>query len=250
MGLDKIYKHTDGWNTEPYESYKTAKETEELRIKEYMDQLPRRKVLVLEAHIDDADSGCGSTVYKHIRDGDDVQWHTFITKGYRVPEGWHEDSLITEYQKAKRRLAVDNYVLYDYHVDTLDRSTELRNLIYAIWYKFDPDVAYIPLRYSRHQDHRAVGDFAWQVSWRSHADILAYPVLNDFENFNPNVFSVIDNDALEAKIAALKMYHSQFNLRPWFSIILVRATMQHYAVFTNGKGEYVEPFEQVKRVLR
>lgn len=208
------------------------------------------KVLVLEAHVDDADTGCGSTIFKHIKNGDDVQWHTFITKGYQVPEGWAPDVLTKEYQQAKSIFGVDNYILYDYHVDKLDRVMELRDLIYKIWHKFDPDIAYVPLRQSRHQDHRAVGDFAWQVSWRSHADILAYPVLNDFEDFKPNVFSVVGSDALTAKIWAMNCYKSQFKLRSWFTLDMMRTFMQKYAVFVNGDHAYVEPFEQVKRVLK
>ena len=207
------------------------------------------KVLVLEAHMDDADCGCGATVYNHIKNGDDVRWHTFITKGYRVPKGWAPDVLTKEAQVARSLLGVKDYTFYDFSVDTLDhKSTELRDLIFHIWHDFDPDIAYIPLRTSRHQDHRAVGDFAFQVSWRSHADILAYPVVNDFEGFRPNVFSLIGPEALGAKILALEVYQSQFKLRSWFTIDLVRAFMQKYAVFTNTNA-YVEPFEQVKRVL-
>ena len=125
------------------------------------------KILVLEAHVDDADCGCGSTIYKHLRNGDEIQWHTFITKGYTVPKGWSPDVLIKEAQYARSILGIKDYTFYDFKVDTLDRATELRDLIYKIWKDFDPDVAYVPLRQSRHQDHRAIGDFAYQVSCRS-----------------------------------------------------------------------------------
>ena len=207
------------------------------------------KVLVLEAHIDDADCGCGSTIYKHVKSGDEVQWHTFITKGYRVPEGWETDMLTIEHQRAMEALEVKDYFLYDYTVDTLDRTTDLRDLIFKIWHDFGPDMAYIPLRQSRHQDHRAVGDFAHQVSWRTHADVLAYPIFNDFEDFKPNVFSIIDEEALAVKMAAINQYHSQYELRSWFSAGLVRSFMRTYSVFTDGSTAHVEPFEQVKRVI-
>lgn len=207
------------------------------------------KVLVLEAHVDDADCGCGSTIFNHIKNGDEVQWHTFISEGYKVPDGWAPDVLIKEAQAARAYLGVKDYTFYDFTVDTLDRATELRDLIFHIWHNFEPDIAYVPLRRSRHQDHRAIGDYAWQVAWRSHADIFAYPVLNDFDDFTPNVFSLIGSEALQAKILALEAYHSQFKLRAWFTIDLVRAFMQKYAVFVDGDYTYVEPFEQVKRVL-
>lgn len=208
-----------------------------------------KKVLVLEAHVDDAFCGCGGTIRKHLERGDTVQWHTFIGNGYSVPENWAPNSLGAEHKKAMDVLGVTDYYLYDYNLGILDMTSGLRNLIFKIWHDFDPDIAYVPWRKSRHQDHRTVGDFACQVSWRTSADVLAYTVLNDFSGFNPTVFSSIDENTWSIKLKALEQFKSQFILRSWFTSDLTKTFMQDYAVFINNNA-YVEPFEQIKRVIK
>lgn len=207
------------------------------------------KVLVLEAHVDDATCGCGATILKHLKRGDKVQWHTFVGKGYRVPEGWAKDSLAIEYENAMGVLGVGDHFLYNYKVDTADKTTELRNLIHMIWHNFKPDIAYVPWAKSRHQDHRAIGDFAHQVSWRSNADVLAYPVVNDIEGFSPTVFAPIDNKTMDIKLKALEQFESQFVLRPWFRLDLIESFMHTYAQFVDTLLQYAEPFEQVRRTI-
>lgn len=207
------------------------------------------RVIVLEAHVDDATCGCAGTIYKHLKREDKVQWHTFIGNGYRVPEGWSPRTLQDEHKNAMKALGVKDSHLYSYRVDTGDVTTEIRDLMFKRWHTFDPDIAYVPWRGSRHQDHRAIGGFAYQVSWRTNADVLAYPVVNDIAGFTPNVFSPIDDEAFLAKMEALGQFKSQFELRSWFSIDLVAAYMETYAQFINGDVQYVEPFEQVKRVI-
>jgi LmbE family N-acetylglucosaminyl deacetylase len=189
------------------------------------------KVLVLEAHVDDADCGCGATVYKHIKRGDEVQWHTFIGTGYRLPKGWPPDTLEIEQRNAMKLLRVNDYKLWDFEVDKLDINPLARDTAFAIWQDFDPDIAYVPWRGSRHQDHRALGDFVYQVSWRSHADVLAYSVFNDCSGFKPNVFSLLDDEAVLAKLNAISEFKSQFELRSWFNTDALAAFMESYSVF-------------------
>ena len=208
------------------------------------------RVMVIEAHVDDACCGCAGTIYKHIKRGDQVQWHTMIGKGYRVPEQWAPQSLRIEYKNAMQQLGVKDSRLYGFSVDTADMMPEIRDLMYKRWHTFDPDIAYVPWKGSRHQDHRAVGDFASQISWRTNADVFAFPVVNDIAGFTPNVFSPIDDDAFIVKMDTLAEFKSQFVLRPWFSLDLVASYMASYAPFVIGSEEdYVEPFEQVKRVI-
>lgn len=212
--------------------------------------LIKKRVLVLESHVDDATCGCAGTILKHLERGDTVQWHTFIGEGYRVPYKWNPKTLRIEWKYAMKALGIKDSHIHDYRVDTLDVvATELRDLIFKIWHEFDPDIAYVPWRKSRHQDHRAVGDFAYQVSWRSDADVLAYTVPNDFAGFEPNVFSVLDEDTYLAKLEVIENFASQFILRSWFTLDLVGAFMETYSPFGSGDAQYVESFEQVKRVI-
>lgn len=207
------------------------------------------KVIVFEAHVDDASCGCAGTIYKHLERGDKVQWHTLIGKGYRVPERWEPQTLQTEYENAMRTLGVKDNRLYSFNVNRADMMPEIRDLMFKRWHEFNPDVAYVPWKGSRHQDHRAIGEYAYQISWRTNADVFVYPVVNDIAGFVPNVFSLLDDYAYLAKMETLEQFKSQFALRPWFSLDLVSSYMASYAQFVNGGVEYVEPLEQLKRVL-
>ena len=208
-----------------------------------------KRVLVIDAHVDDAVCGCAGTVLKHLECGDTVEWHTFIGKGYRVPKTWPEYSLVLEHRSAMKVLGVETYYCYPYRVDMADVITQVRSHLFRIWHDFKPDVAYVPWAGSRHQDHRAIGDFARQVSWRSDADVFAYPVTNDFSGFAPTVFSVISEDRCLLKLQAVEQFASQFVLRPWFTLDLIESFMRTYAQFAGDGVRFVEPFEQVRRTL-
>lgn len=207
------------------------------------------KVLVISAHVDDAECGCGGTVIKHIEAGDEIQWHTLIGHGYRVPNKWPLNTLADEFVDAMAVFGIEDYELHNFNVDTLDRITELRNTLFRIWKNYDPDIAYVHWAGSRHQDHRAVGDCARQVSWRSKADVRAYSVLNDFDGFRPTVFSVLTLRQLEKKKLVIGCYKSQFELRRWFTEDLIMAHSRSFGIFADSGSGHAEVFEQIRRVV-
>lgn len=207
------------------------------------------RVLVIGAHVDDAECGCGGTIARHIEREHEVQWHTLISGNYRVPEGWPEDSLEREYENAMKVMGIENFHLHDFVVDTLDAVTGIRHLLYQIWQDFQPDVTYVPWKGSRHQDHRAVGQCSYEVSWRSNADSFMYVVPNDYLGFVPNTYSILDSRFYQKKLEVLAAYRSQVFLRPWFTNNLIDSHSRAFAVFAKGEDCHVEPFIQVKRLL-
>jgi LmbE family N-acetylglucosaminyl deacetylase len=208
-------------------------------------------ILVLSAHIDDAECGCGGTIVRHIEQEDNVSWHTLIGEGYRVPDGWRPYVLKEEFQEAMLVLGIDDYNLHDFHVDVTENIQEIRDKIYSIWKQTDPDIAYVPWSGSRHQDHAVVGKCAEQVGWQSGAEILQYVVPNDYLGFVPNTYSMLKDEHFKRKMEAIQCYASQFKLRPWFSSALLLNHAKAFSVFAKGNsGEYVEPFLQTRRIQR
>lgn len=207
------------------------------------------KVLVISAHVDDAECGCGGTVARHIARGDTIEWHTLIGQGYRVPDGWDDDVLRDEFRQAMFELGVEDHYLYDYPVDVIDRESGVRDHLYKIWHSYKPDIAYVPWSASRHQDHRTVGQYAYEVSWGSLTDIRVYVVPNDYLGFVPTVSSLISDEYYDTKLRALSCYKSQYELRHWYNDELLDNFSKAFAVFASGTDEHVEPFQQLKRVL-
>ena len=175
------------------------------------------RVLVISPHIDDAECGACGTIYRHILAKDSIYWHTIVSGGYSVPEEWSTYTLQKEFEEAMATLGLKKYKLHDFNVDTLDRITSLRDTIFRLWHDIEPDVAYVPWRFSRHQDHRSVGDCAYQVSWGSKTDIRAYTVPNDFDGFRPSVFSELTQQEFVKKMDVIHCYKSQFASRKWFT---------------------------------
>jgi len=208
------------------------------------------RVLVLSAHIDDAECGAGGTVARHIERGDNIQWHTLVRRGYQLPENWPLDTLELEFQFAMAELGIEDYHLHDFKVDTLDAAiTAIRDKLYKLWHDFDPDMAYIPWNGSRHQDHKAVGEAALQVSWRTTADVFMYVVVNDYLGFVPNTYSILADRYYRKKLLVLQCYRSQLHMRPWFTETLVESHARAFAIFAEGENSHIEPFIQAKRVL-
>jgi LmbE family N-acetylglucosaminyl deacetylase len=208
-------------------------------------------ILVISAHIDDAECGCGGTIVRHLEQGDRVFWHTLIGEGYRVPDGWRKDVLKEEFQEAMLVLGVDNYHLYDFHVDVTENIQDIRDQIYRIWKHTDPDIAYVPWSGSRHQDHSVVGKCAEQVGWQSGAELLQYFVPNDWHGFKPNTYKIVSEKHFKRKLEAIICYRSQFKMRDWFTEKLLINIAQAFSVFAKGNsGEYVEPFLQTRRIQR
>jgi LmbE family N-acetylglucosaminyl deacetylase len=209
-------------------------------------------ILVLSAHIDDAECGCGGTIVKHVEQGDKVSWHTIIGNGYKVPDGWRPYALKEEFQEAMLVLGVDDYTLYDFHVDdTEEHIQKIRDQIYRIWKKCNPHVAYVPWSGSRHQDHAVVGRCAEQVGWQSRAEVLQYVVPNDYLGFVPDTYEVVSEAHFKRKLEAVQCFASQFWLRPWFTSALLMNHARAFAVFADGSpNDYVEPFLQTRRIKR
>lgn len=208
-------------------------------------------VLVISAHVDDAECGCGGTIIRHIEQGDHVSWHTLIGEGYKVPDGWRSYVLKEEFQEAMLVLGVEDYHLYDFHVDVTENIHSIRDQLFHIWMDADPDIAYVPWSGSRHQDHSVVGKCAGQVGWQSGAEIQEYVVPNDYLGFVPNTFSLVSDEDFKRKLAAIQCYASQFALRPWFSSTLLMNHAKAFAVFADGgANKYVEPFFQTRRIQR
>lgn len=197
--------------------------------------------------MDDAECGAGGTIAGHIQSNNDVSWHTLISNGYAVPIDWSRDTLTDEFEQAMNTLGVEDHVLYDFSVDTLDRITTLRDTIYRIWKDYEPDIAYVPWRGSRHQDHRAVADCVYQVSWRGKTDVRAYALPNDLGGFNPSIYSPLTKKEYRKKMLALKCYKSQYHLRSWFSDEMLSAFMRSWGAYVNDRP--TEIFEQLRRVI-
>jgi LmbE family N-acetylglucosaminyl deacetylase len=208
----------------------------------------KKKVLVLSPHTDDAEYGCGGAVNRHILNGDEVKWITFVRNGYKVPDGWYEDTLARECECSVKLLGVKDHIILDFELRQLEYNLEdVAEFIYDTIQLFQPDVIYTPFGNCRHPDHNAIHKATVRTAWREKAIILGYMLPNDLARFDPNVFIALSEDDVKVKHEAIAAYKSQLVLRSWVNKELIDAQMRNYAVF--AKAKWAEPFELIKMVI-
>jgi LmbE family N-acetylglucosaminyl deacetylase len=203
-----------------------------------------RRVLVLAAHTDDGEFGCGGTIARLLDEGVEVRYVAFSTATKSLPEGFAPDALAREVEEATAALGITNLAVYDFDVRTFpERRQDILELLIAEWEEWHPDAVFQPSLHDVHQDHQVVAAEGLRAFKRT--TILGYEIpWNNFD-FSYQAYFALTEAQVERKIAALAKYASQQHRRysdPEYIRNLAR---------TNGinvNRDYAEVF-QVHRVV-
>lgn len=193
---------------------------------------PIRRVLVVVAHPDDAEFGCGGTAAKWVKEGREVAY-VILTNG---DKGSDDPSMTSErlariraeeQLTAARTLGVDRVEFLGYPDGELEDTREVRCGVTAQIRRFRPDliVTQSPTRtsslYASHRDHRVAGGVVLDCVYPLARDRLSFPELLAqglephkvrevylMARENPEV--VVDiSDTIELKLKALACHGSQ-----------------------------------------
>jgi len=185
------------------------------------------KVLVIAPHPDDEVLGCGGTIAKHSKQGDDV-YLCIVTKAY--PPDWPEDEIEErqeEVLRVNKVLGIKKTRFLDLPTVKLDTISqkELNDLIAQVVNEIHPEVLYIPHRGDVNNDHRLVFDAAMVATRPKPGSltrkVLCYEALSETEwgkpgmenAFIPNVYVDI-SETLEVKLGAMSEYKSELKEFP------------------------------------
>lgn len=187
------------------------------------------KILVVAPHPDDETLGCGGTILKHKKMGDQVYW--LIVTGISEEFGFSENRVrlrneeINQVSKIYDFDSVYNLQLPTTKLDEIPMG-EMIASVGKIFERIEPEVVYIPYRGDVHSDHKVVFDVvAACTKWfryNSIRRVLAYETLSETDfginpdnlGFRPNVFVDISN-YLEKKIKALNLYEGEMTEFPF-----------------------------------
>lgn len=217
------------------------------------------KVIVISAHPDDEVLGCGGTLLKHKKNGDEIVW--IIVTGVFESHGFAAERISSrqkEIEKVSSLLGVTKVHQLDYPTMTLD-STILNPLIKKIseiFSQFSPEVIYTVNRSDAHSDHRIVFDAvaACTKSFRYPyiKRVLMYECISETEFapmlpekvFMPNYFVDI-SDFLDKKLEAMKIYESEIGEHPFPRSI---ENIKALALFRGASVgvNYAEAFQLIK----
>jgi LmbE family N-acetylglucosaminyl deacetylase len=200
-------------------------------------------VLVLSAHTDDAELGCGGTIARLVSHGAEVFVVAFSMAEETLPPGSRPDRLRCEFFKAMTKLGVEpgHACVHQYPVRRLSqhRQEVLEELV-KLKRQLEPEVVFVTSSTDVHQDHQVL----YGEAVRAFRDITlwGYELPWNHLTFSPHGFVELKREHLDRKWAALQEYESQFELqRSYFckDFIYGLAKVRGEQI----KAEYAEAFE-------
>lgn len=204
-------------------------------------------ILVLAPHTDDGELGLGGTIHSLISSGKKITYAAFSTAEESVPEGFPKDILKTEVKNATGRLGIpaENLLIYNYEVRKLNyvRQEILETLI-KIRKKQTFDLVFIPSLHDIHQDHTTIAQEGLRAF--KNTTILGYELIWNNLTFNTQCFVRLNKRDIEAKIEALKEYHSQ-GKRDYLSDEFIYSLAKARGVQVGC--EFAEAFEVIRLFL-
>ena len=202
-------------------------------------------ILLLGAHCDDIEIGCGGTILTIIQDNPNVQitWVTFSSNEQRKKEATFGAELFTQgAQSLDLRVFDFKDGFLPYHGEAVKESFE------QIKKDLNPDIIFTHYRHDLHQDHRLISELTWNT-FRNHY-ILEYEIPKwDGDIGSPNSFVHIDETSGLKKIQFLQQAYNSQQTKAWFTDDLFWSLMRIRGMESNSPSRIAEAFYNRKSVL-
>lgn len=197
-----------------------------------------RRVLLLGAHSDDIEIGCGGTVLRFLAEtcGADVAWAVFSGGTERQQEARASASAFLIGAQLKL------IHCFDFKDGFFPKQwAEIKEEVEGLRREFEPDVIFTHCREDRHQDHRVLSDLAWNT-FRNHT-IFEYEIPKyDGDLGSPNVFVPLDEDVCHKKVQLLLTHFGSQRNKGWFSADLFLGLMRMRGMECASPSGFAEGF--------
>lgn len=164
----------------------------------------RRTVLVVGAHPDDIELGCGATVAR-------MSDHKHRVHAITMSHGAHggdSRERVGEASKGADFLGVEKLHLFDFPDTRLaEHAADMVAVIEQVIDEVNPDVILTHSSHDQHQNHTAV-HLATMRAARRHHSIVCYESPSVTRSFDPSIFVDVD-DYIDVKVAAVNMHQDQ-----------------------------------------
>jgi len=204
------------------------------------------RVLLLGAHADDVEIGCGGAVLRLLAEhpGADVRYVVFSASPERADEARAAAAALAV---GAANLAVDIHDFRDSFFPWAD-PVRLKETMAGLRRAFDPDLVFTHHRADLHQDHAMIAQLSWNA-FRDHL-ILEYEIPKyEGDLGTPNVYLPLDEAVARRKIELiLRSYASQAG-KGWFRAETFEAVMRLRGVECNAPSGWAEAFHGRKILL-
>lgn len=220
------------------------------------------KVLVVSVHPDDETLGCGGTLLKHKKQGDELFW--LIVTDVTEKQGYTQEYIvkrkkqIEEVSKKYLFKKTSNFKFQSTKLHLVDFS-EIIEQISSVVQEIQPEVIYTVNRSDIHTDHQiaARAVISSTKSFRNQCikRILMYECVSETEMappfpenvFVPHVYSDI-SEFIEQKIEIMKLYESELQAPPFpRSVENIRALARYRG--SSISVQYAESFMLCREIF-
>lgn len=203
-----------------------------------------KKILVLGAHPDDGELGCGGTIARLTEEGKEVFYFVFSKCEKSISDEFPKDVLTSEFEKAVEKLGVkkSNTRILDFSVrDFPEFRQDILEELVKIRKEINPDIILLPSSYDIHQDHSVM--YQEGIRAFNQRTILGYELPWTNRSFAYSAFMNIDENHLEAKIKSAEEYLSQKH-RKYMDPDFIKGWARMRGMQSNVK--YAEAFEVIQ----
>ena len=193
-----------------------------------------KKILLLGAHPDDIELGCGGTINQLVKNNVKV-----IVFADTVQN--NGDEILTEFKNSMRTQKL-NFSIFKYEVDNLEKDKqEIRKIIYK---NNDYDIIFSPSKHSQHQDHRLIGEAVDDIMLEK--TVFYYEDIRSGTHEHVNFWNSLSEDDMEAKYRMIAQYNTQLGKRHYFN----NESITTMAKFRGGQvnTKFAEGFEVLRLV--
>jgi LmbE family N-acetylglucosaminyl deacetylase len=207
---------------------------------------PRKpfRVLVVGAHSDDIEIGCGGTVLSLISSRPTaVHWVVLSAQAEREDEARRSASAFltgASEQDVRTCHFRDGFFPFE--------GAAIKEYFETLKADVAPDLVFTHRLDDRHQDHRLVGELTWNT-FRSHA-ILEYEVPKyEGDLGQPNVFVPLDAEVSRRKVELLMTMFATQRSKRWFTEDLFSGVLRLRGMEAGLSGGHAEAFYARKLLL-
>jgi LmbE family N-acetylglucosaminyl deacetylase len=197
-----------------------------------------KKILVLGAHADDIEIGCGGTILRLLEENPatDVYWVVMGATGPRRTEAIQSANLFLANAQRKEIVVKefrDGYFPYI--------GTEIKDFFEELKRKYLPDLILTHYRGDLHQDHRLVSELTWNT-FRNHL-ILEYEIVKyDGDLGAPNFFVHLPESIAHKKIQTIVGCFNSQRGKSWFTEDVFSSILRLRGVESNAPEKYAEAY--------
>jgi len=202
-------------------------------------------LLLIGAHCDDIEIGCGGTLLKLLEEYEvsKVTWIVFTSNERRKAEA---RSSANKFLKSVTNTDIQ---ILDYRDGYLQASwSSVKDRFESIKERTDPDIIFTHYRDDLHQDHRMVNELTWNT-FRNHL-IYEYEIVKyDGDLGSPNCFVTLNDEQISRKKSIIiDSFKSQLK-KQWFDDILLTSIMRIRGAECAAETKYAEAFYSRKMVV-